>query len=150
MSERTPVEIADVYSRKRPIIFGVATVLFLVIQIATRPFFTTGPETASYLTRQVMWSVNVIFLLLCLGTGGGILSRSDIRALVNDEVSRSNYRTSAIAGFWVAMVTALALFFLPDAQTFTARQVVYVIVTLSTSVALLVFSYLELHAHRDE
>ena len=106
MSQRTPVEIADVYSRKRPIIFGVATVLFLVIQVVTRPFFTVGPETANYLTRQVMWSINVIFLLLCLGTGGGILSRSDIRALVNDEVSRSNYRTSAIAGFWVAMVTA--------------------------------------------
>lgn len=150
MPEKTPVEIADVYSRKRPVIFGVATVLFLVIQIVTRPFFTVGPETAQYLTRQVMWSVNVIFLLLCLATGGGILSRRDIRALVNDEVSRSNYRTSAIAGFWVAMVTALGVFFLPVAESFTARQVVYVIVTSSTSIALLAFSYLELRAHRDE
>jgi hypothetical protein len=150
MSERTPVEIADVYSRKRPIIFGVATVVFLVIQVATRPFFTAGPETAHDLTRETLWSINVTFLLLCLATGGGILSRSDIRALVNDEVSRSNYRTSAIAGFWVAMVTALGLFFLPGAQTFTARQAVYVIVTLSTSVALLIFSYLELRAHRHE
>jgi hypothetical protein len=150
MPQRTPVEIADVYSRKRPIIFGVATVLFLVIQVATQPFFTAGPETAHYLTRQVMWSINVIFLLLCLGTGGGILSRKDIRALVNDEVSRSNYRTSVIAGFWVAMATALGLFFLPVAQTFTARQVVYVVVTLSASIALLAFSYLELRAHRDE
>lgn len=48
------------------------------------------------------------------------------------------------------MVTALGIFFLPFAQTFTARRVVYVIVTLSTSIALLAFSYLELRAHRNE
>ncbi|HEY4954051.1 MAG TPA: hypothetical protein VII02_04120 [Gemmatimonadaceae bacterium] len=149
MQSRTPVEIADVYSRKRAIVFAAAAVVFLLIQVVARPFFAAGAATANLLTPGVMWAINVIFLLLCLATGGGILNRSEIRALVNDEVSDRNYKTSAIAGFWVAMATAIGLYFLPIAESFTARGVVYIIVTPSVAVAVLVFSYLELRAHRD-
>lgn len=48
------------------------------------------------------------------------------------------------------MVTALGLYFLPGAASFTPREVVYVIVTPSVAVAILAFSFLELRAHRDE
>jgi hypothetical protein len=96
-----------------------------------------------------MWTVNVILLLAFLATGGGILTNREIRALVNDEVSRLNYKTSVVAGFWVAMITALAIYLIPGLDHFTGRQAVYVMVTSSVAVASITFSYLELRAHRD-
>ena len=51
-----------------------------------------------------------------LATGGGLLNNRQIRVLVNDEVSRSNYRTSVVAGYWVAMTAAMAVYFWPTAE----------------------------------
>jgi hypothetical protein len=96
-----------------------------------------------------MWSINVVVLLLCLATGGGILNDREIRALVNDEVSRANYRTSAIAGFWVAMISALLLYLIPAFAAIGGQDAIYIVVTLSVAIASLLFAYLELRAHRD-
>lgn len=144
---KSPVEIADIRSRKRAILIGVGTLVFLLGQLL--PLLAGDRATAMILTREVLWTVNAIVLLLILATGGGLLNRGDVRALINDEVSRSNYRASAIAGFWVAMVTALGLYLLPAAQDLTARETAYFIVTFSVIVASLAFSWLELRAHRD-
>jgi hypothetical protein len=96
-----------------------------------------------------MWVVNAVVLLLALSTGGGLLNNRQIRALVNDEVSQSNYRTSVILGFWVAMVTALALYVFPSLQRLTGPDALYTVVTYSVCVAVLKFAYLEFRAHRD-
>jgi hypothetical protein len=149
MQNRSPVEIADENSRKRAIIVIAGTIVFVVGQIFGGPWVPRGPGAASELTRTVMWSVNVIVLLLCLATGGGILNNREIRALVNDEVSRSNYRTSAIAGFWVAMTSALLLYLVPSFAGIAGKEAIYIVVTLSVAVASLSFAFLELRAHRD-
>ena len=90
-----------------------------------------------------------MLLLVLLATGGGILNKREISILVNDEVSCENYRTSVVAGFWVAMTAAMGLYFLLSFQSFSASGAIYIIVTASIVVALLVFSFLELRAHRD-
>jgi hypothetical protein len=149
MQSKSPVEIADRMSRTRALIVAIATFVFLAIQFLTRPFFGTDPESASHLTRQVMWAVNAGVLLLLLGTGGGLLNNRQIRALINDEVSRANYRTSAVTGFWVAMATAFAVYLVPAFESFTARETIYVVVTATVVVSLLLFAYLEHRAHRD-
>jgi hypothetical protein len=149
MQSGTPVEIADRNSRKRAIIVAAAAIVFIAGQLLARTEFRPQTDTALYLSRSVMWSINVILLLAFLATGGGILTNREIRALVNDEVSRMNYKTSVVAGFWVAMTTALAIYLIPSLEHFTGRQAVYVVVTSSVAVASIVFSYLELRAHRD-
>jgi hypothetical protein len=149
MQSGTPVEIADRNSRRRAIIVAAGTIVFVAAQALGRGVFGTTTDTALYFSRNVMWSVNVILLLAFLATGGGILTNREIRALVNDEVSRANYKTSVVAGFWVAMVTALAIYLVPQLDHFTGRQAVYLVVTASVAVACLMFSYLELRAHRD-
>jgi len=149
MQSGTPVEIADRNSRRRAIIVAVGTIVFVAGQVLGRGAFGSQTDTALYLSRNVMWSVNVILLLAFLAIGGGILTNREIRALVNDEVSRLNYKTSAVAGFWVAMTTALAIYLVPQLDHFTGRQAVYIVVTSSVAVASMLFSYLELRAHRD-
>jgi hypothetical protein len=149
MQSGSPVEIADRVSRKRATIVAAGSIVFVLAQLAWIPFFG-GPDTTVYLTRRVLWAVNVVGLLLLLATGGGLLNSSQIRALVNDEVSRSNSRTSANAGFWVAMITAMGMYLIPAFQSLSAQEIIHIIVSASVAAALLLFSYLEYRAHRDE
>jgi MFS family permease len=149
MPLETPVEIADRYSRKRAVIVAVAALAFLSIHVALGPFFADGLGTARYATVGTMWAINAFVLLVVLATGGGLLNSTQIRSLVNDEVSQGNCKTSVVAAYWVAMTAAMTLYTVPRFQTLTAREAVYVVVTSSIVVALLTFSYLEYRAHRD-
>jgi hypothetical protein len=149
MQSSTPVDIADRMSRRRAVGVAIAAVIFLGIQFITRPFFVSGPNSPP--TAKIdMWAINAIVLLLLLATGGGLLNSRKIQALINDEVSRANYRTSVIAGFWVAMTAAMSLYVVPMFAAFSGREAIYLIVTATLGVALLTFSWLEHRAHRDE
>lgn len=148
MQSSSPVEIADQASRRRAIIVAVAAGLFLLIQVMFRPLFSDGPETMS-IARHVTWAINAVLLMLILLTGGGLAQKSEIRALVNDEVSRSNSRSAVVVGFWIAMIVAMLIYAFAGDSTLAVRGAVYLIVTPSVSLALLAFSWLELRAHRD-
>jgi len=149
METKSPVEIADRNSRKRAIIVAAAAIIFVAGQALGRIEFRSQPDHGLYMSRSIMWSVNVILLLAFLATGGGVLTRREIRELVNDEVSRMNYKTSVVAGFWVAMTVALVIYLFPAFATLTGKQAVYLVVTSTVAVASAVFAYLELRAHRD-
>jgi drug/metabolite transporter (DMT)-like permease len=142
------VERADKISRKRAILIAAAGVVFVAGQILGHPFFDTGPSDLQ-ISRRIAWAVNAVLLLALLATGGGILNSREIRMLVNDEISRMNYKTSVIVGFWVAMTCALLLFAVPAFVSFTAHQAVYLIVTAAVATASLTFAWLEYRAHRD-
>jgi hypothetical protein len=148
MQSSSHVEIADQASRRRAIIVAVAAGMFLLIQFMFGPFFSGEPETMS-IARHSVWAINVVLLMLVLLTGGGLAQKAEIRALVNDEVSRSNSRSAVVFGFWIAMIVAMLIYAFAGDSTLTVRGTVYLIVTPSVSMALLVFSWLELRAHRD-
>lgn len=147
MQSKSPVELADEVSRKRAIAIAIAAGVFLLIQLVARPVFN-GPDAASS-PALVTWAVNAVALLLLLFTGGGLAQKREIRALVNDEVSRSNYKSAVNIGFWLAMTIAMAMYIFAGDPVRTAREAVYLIVTPSVGVALLAFSWLEIRAHRD-
>lgn len=148
MQSQSPVEIADRYSRRRAILVAAATAIFLVVQLFTHPLFAPDVGT-EHDTKIALWVVNTLVLLALLATGGGLAKGRQIRALLNDEVARSHYRTAVVVGFWVAMTTAMGLYFVPGSERLTARETVYLIVTPSIGLALLTFSWLEVRAHRD-
>ena len=145
--DRSLIELADRKSRMRAVLFGVATLIFLAVQIITRPNFSTGEYSHGW--RLYAWAFNAALLLACLGGGGGLMNSRQLRALIQDDVARTNYRLACTSGFWVAMVSALATFVVPAFQGMTGLQVGYIVVTLSASAALLAFSWLEFRAHAD-
>lgn len=148
MQSPTPVEIADRLSRQRAIGAAVAAAAFLIVQLVARPFFLGGREP----TRGVavpFWAINAGALLLLLATRGGLLHSRKVQALVDDEITRANYRSAVLAGYWVAMLVAMGLYIFAGFDRFDAREAVYVIVTPSISVALLVFAWLEWRALGD-
>jgi hypothetical protein len=147
MDSRSPVEIADQFSRRRVTLIAVATLVFLGIQVIAGPFW--GITRGTPYIAQLGWAINAFFLLLMLAIGSGLLRNRRVRALVDDEVSRHNREMGIIAGYWLAMATAMGLYVATAFRTFTAREALYLVVTPSVGVALLTFCYLEWRAHRD-
>ena len=145
MQSQTTIEIADRMSRRRAIGCALAALAFLVVQLVARPFFPTSSPTMS----TDMWALNAVVLFLLLATGGGLFNRTQLRVLVNDEVSQLHYRTSVVGAFWTAMTLAMLLYLLPAFSALSGREVVYLVVTTSAIVSLSTFSWLELRAHRD-
>ena len=145
---QSPVEVADKVSRKRALAVAIAAGVFLLIQVVTRPVFNSEPDTA-HLSRLIMWALNAAALLLLLYTGGGLMQKREIRALVNDEITRANSRSAVNVGYWIAMTIAMGLYALAGYRDLTAREAIYLIVTPSVGIALLAVSWLELRAPRD-
>jgi hypothetical protein len=149
MSSNDPIEIADRASRKRAILYAALSVIFIVVQLMVHPLFPSGsPSPTRWQTNS--WALTAVLMLLMMASGGGLMNTRKIRDLIHDDVSRANYRAALVAGYWVAMVVAMAVFFVPAFQTFTARQAVYLVVTFSITVAFVSFTWLELRAHRNE
>jgi hypothetical protein len=140
------VELADRYSRKRALIAILAALVFLGVQFIAQPRVFGG---SSHGTRIDLWAVNAIVLLAVLATGGGVLNRRAVRALVHDDLSRGHLRTAVLAGYWVAMGMALVMYLAPWFRDFTARQAIYVIVTGSIVAPLLTFAGLERGTQAD-
>jgi ABC-type microcin C transport system permease subunit YejB len=145
MQTESTIEIADRISRRRAIGVAAAALAFLVVQLVARPFFPTSSPT----TRFDMWALNAVVLFLLLATGGGLFNRTQLRVLVNDEVSQLHYKSSVLGGFWTAMTLAMLLYLLPVFAALSGREAIYLIVTASAIVSLLTFAWLELRAHRD-
>jgi putative transcriptional regulator len=109
MEARNAVEFADRIARRRVIGTTAATVAFLAVQLVARPVFRSDGYAATG-PRSYMWALNAgVLLLLLLPIGGYVWGRR-VRELVNDEVSRRNSRTATAGAFWLAMITALAVY----------------------------------------
>lgn len=146
MHTRSEIEVADRTSRKRPAMIAVATVAYALIHVLMRPLYYARGADPSGID---WWAVNTLLLLVGLATGGALIQSRRIRGLVNDEVSRSHFRTAVSIGYWIAMTAALAIYLVPRLARLATREALYLVVTPSIIVPLLVFAYLEHRANRD-
>jgi hypothetical protein len=148
MQSQSPVEIADRLSRKRAWVVAAAAIAFLGAQLLNLPYLEPRPEM--HRIKFDMWALNATLLLIALAGGARPWLKSrEIRALMYDEVTRSHMRTATVVGFWVAMATAMGLYWLPSSERLSASAAVFMIVTASVVIALLAFAWLEHRAHRD-
>jgi hypothetical protein len=147
MTPRSPVEIADKFSRKRAWIVACAAVVFALNVVGRMWMANRFDQTPG--TRVDWWAINTGALLLVLATGGGLLIRRRVRAIMNDEVTRSHFSAGIVSGFWVAMVAAMAIYITPSFQDLSGRAAIRVVVSASVTVALLVFAVLEIRDFRD-
>ena len=147
MQSRSPVEIADQFSRRRVTMVAIATLVFLGVQLIAGPFW--GARRGTPYISEIGWGINAFVLLLMLAIGSRLLRNRRIRSLVDDEVSRHNRVMGIVVGYWVAMTAAMGLYLTTAFKDLTAREALYLVVTPSVGVALLTFCYLEWRAHRD-
>lgn len=138
MSTNNPVDIADRLSRTRALVIGVAGIVMLLVEMITpRP----------HQPASVAWTIAAAAYLFLLATGGALLRRAKIRALMNDDVARDHTRSAISAGFWTSMIGALCCYWLSPVADYSARDAIQLVVTLGVVASLLAFSYLEIRAH---
>jgi hypothetical protein len=146
MAPTSPVELADKFSRKRAWLAAAAALTFM-LNVAGRVWMDRLGDVPT--TGLDWWLIHAVVMLLIVATGGGLLIRPGVRALMNDEVTKSHFATGMITGFWVAMVMAIGIYVLPSLRDLPGDMIIRVVVSTSVSVALFVFAWLEIRAHRD-
>ena len=150
MTETSDVERAERIGRWRARLFAAQAMLFLIWQGL---FFLTPPETPLRSVDSVKiwtWLVWVGALLLLLATGGGLLRRRNLRALLNDEFTRRNRAQAYAAGFWAAAISAIGLYLIDLFDSVSAREAIHAILSASIASALITFAARERRAQRAE
>ena len=146
MSETSTVDRAERLGRRRARMLPFLAVIYISQQAS---FFST-PDSGRPVDHVKIsaWLVLSLILLLALATNGAWFQSKEVRALMNDEVTRANRSKAMTLGFLFAMAGGMALYFLYQFEQFTAREAIHIILSLGLGAALVRFGMLERRAHR--
>lgn len=150
MSEVKLVDKAERLAKRRARMFAVLAVFFLGLQMVYVSNGALHDNTPLAHFKIGAWALNAIVLLAALATGGGFLRGRDVRHLMNDETTVAHRRIAVSWGFWTMIATGLGLYLLSQFEEVTTREALHMMITFGTAMPLLVFSYLERRAYRDE
>ena len=126
------VEAADRMGRARSRVFFVLAIVFFAGQGA---YFASSPATRDSHARVGAWLVLVMLMLMLIATGGFLLRGRKVHDLLNDEASRHNRLAAQATGFWVTIVSALAVYVEAMFDPVTFNQAIHIIVTLGVGAA---------------
>ena len=141
MVERTISEQADRLSRRRARMLPVLAIFYLAQQVA---YFNSpvGERLVDHF-RIGAWAALSAVLLAGLTTGGFWLRRPELRAMLNDELSRAHRADALRIGFILAMLAGIVLYVAGTAMPMSDRDVIHVIVSFGIGGALIRFGMLE-------
>ena len=149
MNNPSNVEIADRLSRRRARMLPMLAIIFISQQAS---YFSGRIEDGTRTVDHVKigaWLVLSIVMLLALTTGGFWFRPKEVRALLDDDVTRANRADALRIGFLVTMAGAIALYFVNAFEPMGARDAIHILMSFGIVAALLRFGYLERRAHRD-
>ncbi|HKR24945.1 MAG TPA: hypothetical protein VJS15_06770 [Allosphingosinicella sp.] len=150
MPTSAEIETADRLSRTRARMMLVLAVIFISQQgafIAAR--LEEGARTVDHV-KIGAWLVLSIVLLLVLATGGAWLRPRNVRALMEDEVTRANRAEAFRLGFLVTMVAGIGLYCVTLFEPVAGRDAVHILMSIGIVAALIRFGMLERRAFRDD
>jgi protein-S-isoprenylcysteine O-methyltransferase Ste14 len=133
------IEKAERMSRGRAAIMALAAlvlVINLVLQYGNPAYVSADPRGASWLVVIGLW-------LFILWNGGGLRLKGNMRALLNDELSLQNRARALSAGFYVAVLGALALFAIEWWVPIGAGDALKLVSAGALAAALLRYAWLE-------
>ena len=148
MPDSRDVERAHRLTRKRASMLPLLAIIFISQQAA----YFSDPHPAARLVDHVKigaWLVLSIVLLLVLATGGAWLRSKEVRALMEDEVTRANRADAFRLGFLATMAAGVLVYFLDQFAPMAGREAVHILVTVGIATALLRFGYLERRALKE-
>src|SRR4051795_11815311 len=137
MHDVNDVEKADRMGRKRSQLFFVLAIVFFAGQSL---YFTSSPATRDSHARVGAWLILVILIMMLLATGGFLFRGRKVLDLLNDETSRLNRLASQALGFWVTIITALAVYVESIFDAVSLNEGIHIIVTTGVGAALISFA----------
>ena len=142
MTDLHDIEKAERIGRSRARLFAAQAILFASWQGL---YFGVMDDRMRLVDTVKIWTwlVWVVALLMLLATGGGFLRSRNVRALLNDELTRANRAQAYVAGFWAAMVAAVGFYVIDLFDPVQAREAIHAIVSAAIAAALITFSVRE-------
>lgn len=132
---------ADRLSRRRARVLPVLAIFYLAQQVS---FFTSPPGDRLVDHFKIgAWAVLSAVLLAALVTGGFWLRKPELRAMLNDELSRAHRADALRVGFILAMLAGIILYVVGTAVAMSDREVIHLIVSVGIGAALIRFGMLE-------
>ena len=141
MVQRTVSQEVDRLARKRARMAPMLAVIYFAQQVA----FFNSPHGERLVDqfRIGAWAALSAVLLAGLATGGFWLRKPELRAMLNDELSRAHRADSLRVGFILAMLTGIVLYVVGSAVAISDREVIHLIVSVGIGAALIRFGMLE-------
>ena len=149
MPTSSEIEAADRLSRTRARMVLALAVIFISQQGA---FIAARMEEGARTVDNVKigaWLVLSIVLLLVLATGGAWLRPKNVRALMEDEVTRANRAEAFRLGFLVTMVAGILLYVVTLFEPVAGRDAIHILMSIGLVAALIRFGMLERRAFSD-
>lgn len=138
-------ELADHLGKRTARLLLVVALIYLSQQVA---YFSDHAARGVDHVKVGSWVVMSGLLLALLTTKGFWFRRAEVRALIDDEGTRANRSAGLQAGFVVAMIGGIILYFIDQFEPMSAREVIHLIVSLGLAAALIRFAMLERRDHR--
>ena len=141
MVEQTISEQADRLSRRRARVLPVLAIFYLAQQAT---FFSSPLGTRPVDHFKIgAWAAISAVLLAALITNGFWLRKPELRAMLNDELSRAHRADALRIGFVLAMIAGIILYVVGTAVPLSDREVIHLIVSVGIGAALIRFGMLE-------
>jgi hypothetical protein len=138
-------DAAERVSRRRARLLPLLGIVF----IAGQPLYFANQGVEASQLKTLTWLVWAVLLLAALAFAGGHLGRREVRALVEDEVTRANRLRAYAAGFWAGSLATIALYGFSLFDTVKGREALHIVLTASIAAALIRFGALERRALTD-
>jgi len=142
-------EKAEYLSRRRARMLPALAVIYITQQAT---YFTVPSGTAHRAVDDAKISAWLVFsgiLLAALSTKGFWLARREVRAMIDDELTRANRLDAMRFGFIFAMLTCIVIYAITMFEPVNGRDAVHVILSDGLGAALIRWGWLEWVAHRD-
>jgi len=141
MVERTISEQAERLSHRRARMVVVLAIFYLAQQVS---FFASPPGDRLVDHFKIgAWAVMSAVLLAALVTGGFWRRKPELRAMLNDELSRAHRADAIATGFVLSMLSGIVLYVLGTAFPMSDREVIHLIVSAGIGGALIRFGMLD-------
>jgi len=146
MTSRDDIETADRLARMRAKLLPALAVIFIAQQGA---HFMAGAEDGTRtvdLVRIGAWLFLSAILLVLLVTGGALFRRRNVRALLDDDVTRANRAQALRLGFIATMIGGIVLYVITLFEPVSGREAIHLLMTIGIAGALIRFGHLERRA----
>jgi hypothetical protein len=149
MDDRSVAERADFLGRRRARILPFLALIY-IIQQASYITMRSGPANRPVDQVKISaWLILSAVLLAAIATRGFWLQPREVRAMIDDEVTRSNRNDAMRFGFIFAMLTCIVVYFITMFEPVNGRDAVHIVMSDGLGAALIRWGWLERVAHRD-
>ena len=132
------VELAERKAGARAVVMA----LLAVVLAGTATFGFDNPANDAG-GRAVAWLVELGLALMVLVSGGGLMLSHELRALMNDELSRANRRRAIAFGFFAGLAAMTALYVAAGMTPIDLRAALRLVSGLAVAAALGRYAMLE-------